>query len=491
MRKVWRMDGMPRALREIDRRRVSIAALLAVVLAACTVGPDYRPPEHPSPAAYDDTAGQGDDTHIPRDWWKAFGDPQLDALIEQTLAANADLGIALARHDEARAALGVARADEFPLIDTAPSATRARTSATTANPLPRKLATTYGVPFDLAYEVDLWGRVRRSVASAAAQLDASADTLDALRLSLAADTTTSYLQLRAYDREAVVLEDTLRLREDQLKLTENRARVGVTTDLDAIRARGDLAGAHADLDDIQRRRALTLHALAVLGGRDAPGFALAADARGQEIPNVPAGLPATLLRRRPDVAAAERQLAASSEQIGVAKAAFFPTLRLTALGGAQSKDLDLLLENPSIVWSIGPSLSLPLFDGGRRRRNLELTEARYREQEASYRKTTLVAFREVQDALSDASFLAARTGYLDAQVDAAQAAAKLSRSRYERGVAGYLDVLDADRTALLARRAAVQNEQLRLAAAVSLFKALGGGWAPSDTDSVPTRPGTQ
>jgi multidrug efflux system outer membrane protein len=452
-----------------------VPVVAAALLSACTVGPQYLRPAQDAPAAWKKSA-PGAAAPLRDDWWTLFGDAQLNALIDEGLRANQDVEVALARFDQARAQLGVTRADRSPTLAFEPSVARARTSQNVSNAFPVPDTTVYQLPFDVSYEIDFWGRVRRSVASVRAQLEASSDAAAALRLSVAAEIATTYLQSASYVREADALRRAVDLREQSRLLAERRFRAGVVSELDLLRANSELAQARADFEDITRRRELSVHALAVLLGRTAPDFALPESVATYGVPDVPAGLPAELLERRPDIGQAERLLAASSEQIGIAEAARFPTIQLTAFGGVASNELSLLGNRASAIWSLGPTLSLPILDGGRIDSNVALAQARYREAQASYRKIVLVAFREVEDALSDSAALGMRARHLRDATASSRDAAKVSRARYERGVAGFLEVIDAERTALFIERAEIQNDQARLAVSVSLIKALGGGW---------------
>jgi outer membrane protein, multidrug efflux system len=464
-----------------------LALVLGVAgLAGCVQGPDYQRPARPAPAAWEHPVDA--DTTLPDRWWVLFGDDELGQHVDATLAANQDLAGALARYDQARALLGVARADEFPQVSLDPAYLRGRTSGTVSNALPALETTLYRVPVDVAYEVDLWGRVRRSVEAAQADVASGADSVAALRLSLAAAAASTYLSLRSADRDIDVLVRTVSLRDDALKLADRRAHAGVVSDLDVLRARADLAQTRADLADARRRRDNLEHALAVLEARDAPDFHVAAKPWTPTVPAIPAGLPSTLLTRRPDVASDERALAAASARIGVARTAFFPSVQLTAAAGFASNDAGHLAEHDSRLWGIGPSIHLPIFEGGRNRARLDAAEAAYRGAYARWRQDGVIAFREVQDALSDGAWLQEEGTALSATVDAATAAAKVSRSRYDRGLAGYFEVVDSERQALASQRAVIQNDQQRLLAAISLIKALGGGW--KEGDPVPRQPGT-
>lgn len=457
-----------------------------VVLAGCVLGPDYQRPDRPAPAAWEHAGSAG--ATLPDRWWELFGDVELGQHVDATLAANQDLAGALARYDQTRALLGVARADEFPQVSLDPAYLRGRTSGTVSNALPALETTLYRIPVDVAYEVDLWGRVRRSVEAAQADVETGADSIAALRLSLAAAAASTYLSLRTADRDIDVLSRTVSLRQDALQLADRRAHAGVVGDLDVLRARADLAQTRADLADAHRRRDNLEHALAVLEARDAPDFHIAPKAWTTTVPAIPSGLPSTLLTRRPDVASDERALAAASARIGVARTAFFPSVQLTGTAGFASNSAGDLGARDSRLWGIGPSVHLPIFEGGRNQARLDAAEAAYRGAYARWRQDGIEAFREVQDALSDGSWLQEQGAALGATVDAATAAAKVSRSRYDRGLAGYFEVVDSERQALASQRALIQNDQQRLLAAISLVKALGGGW--KEGDPVPRQPAT-
>lgn len=462
-------------------------AVSALLVAGCTLGPDYQRPDRTAPSHWQ-AVPAAPEAALPDRWWTLFGDDALSSHVEATLAANQDLSAALARYDQSRALLGVARAGEFPTVSLDPSYQRARTSGTVSNALPALETTLWRVPVDVAYEVDLWGRVRRSVEAARAHMEGRADTIAALRLSLAASTASTYLSLRSADRDIAVLSQTVSLRQDALTLAERRAHAGVVSDLDALRARADLAQTRADLADAHRRRDNLEHALAVLEGRDAPEFHVAAQDWTPMVPQVPARLPSSLLTRRPDVASDERALASASAQIGIARAAFFPSLQLTASGGLASHALGDVGSRDSRLWTIGPAVHLPIFEGGRNRAQLESAEAAYRAAYARWRQDGTVAFREVQDALTDQAWLHDGGSALQAAVEAATAAARVSRSRYDRGQSGYFEVVDSERQALSAQRAVIHNDEQRLLATVALIKALGGGW--HEGDPVPRQPVT-
>jgi multidrug efflux system outer membrane protein len=446
-------------------------------------------PERPHAAIQGDFrfASTANGGPVSENWWTAFNDPTLNDRVALLSTANLDLAIAVARHDQALAVLAVTRSDTAPSLTAGASLSRARTSATVANRLPTLEAPNIRIPLDLTYEVDLWGRIRHAVAASAAQLAASEATMAAVRLSLTADVVATHLLLRSLQAEERVLAQGIEIRQQAAALAASRFRAGVVSELDSIRAQVELAQAQAELLDLQRREELASDAMAVLLGQQAQSFdkqAVSADTAPWTLPDIPAALPATLLQRRPDIAQASALLDASAESIGVAQASRWPALRLTASAGLASRELQDLLRSPSAIWSFGPSVSVPLLDGGRLDANVRLAQARYQEAVASWRKQVLVALREVQDALAELQLLASRAARLEAAATAAVQAGRVALSRYEKGVGNYADYLDAQRTALAARRAVVQNENSRAAAMVGLCKSLGGGWKPADAERM-------
>lgn len=456
-------------------------------LAAFAVGPDHRAPIDPAPAAYRDTAppeqmgawktAEPADTLARGEWWRVFGDSALDELEGRALAANQDLRAAAARVEQARAAAGIARSNYWPQLAANGSLTREQTSGTIDNPLRDTLTTTYRTPLSVSWEIDLFGRVRRLTESARADAEATAATFESVRLALTSEVAATYFSLRALDLEQALVRDSVELRRRARDLAKSRFSNGTAAELDVVRAETELAATEAETAALASRRAATQNALAVLVGAAAPGFELPAAPAPLGLPPViPAGLPAALLERRPDVAAAERALAAANARIGVAKAAFFPAISLTGGGGYASGDVDTLFKTDSRVWSIGPSLYLPIFQGGRNRANLERSRAAYDEAVAGFRQRVLIAFREVQDALTAGRLLAEQAAAQERALAAARRAAVLAQTRYDAGLVSYLEVIDAQRTSLTTERASAQLIALRLNASVALIKALGGGW---------------
>jgi multidrug efflux system outer membrane protein len=461
-----------------------LATSTTVLAALPSVGPDYARPGVDVPAAYRDAESPGAwKTAAPADasargeWWKLFADPALDALEARSLAANQDLRAAAARVEQARAAAGLARSAYWPQVAVDPAVTRERTSATVGNAAPDPLTTTYGAPLLASWEFDLFGRVRRLNESARADAAASAATFESVRLALTAEVAATHFSLRGLDRELALVRDTAALRRRALDLVAARQKSGAAGELDVARAETELATAETDIAALTNRRAALQNALAVLVGVPAAEFSVEADADPAALPPaIPAGLPADLLERRPDIAAAERALASANARIGVAQAAFFPAISLTGAAGFASGDIDRLFNSDSRAWSIGPSLYLPIFQGGRNHANLERSRAVYDEGVALFRQSVLVAFREVQDALTATRLLAEQSAAQDRALVAARHAASLAQMRYDAGYVSYFEVIDAQRTSLAIELASVQLAALRLNTGVALIKALGGGW---------------
>lgn len=461
-----------------------LSASLLITGASAAVGPDYHRPEVSAAGAWrDDSAtawktGEPADAFARGEWWKLFGDPALDALETKALGANQDLRAAAARVDEARAAAGLARSAYWPQVGVNPSYSREQTSDTVANQLPQSLSSTYRAPLALSWEIDLFGRVRRLSESARAEAEASLATFEGVRLALTAEVATQYFSLRALDHERGLIDDGVALRRRALELVTSRRKSGAATDFDVARAETELASTEAEAAATAKHRASLQYALATLVGEAASQFEIPAATNPLDLapPSVPAGLPSDLLERRPDVAAAERTLAAANARIGVAKAAFFPAISLTGGAGYASADIDQLFKTDSRIWSIGPSLYLPLFQGGRNRANLARSKAAYEESVASFRQSVLVAFQEVQDALTGNRLLAEQSAAQARALDAARRVGALAQKRYDAGFVNYFEVIDAQRTVLATERASAQLAAQRLNNSVALIKALGGGW---------------
>jgi multidrug efflux system outer membrane protein len=486
--------------------RIILSALLLLVVRVdagpLTVGPDYSRPTNAVPDAYK-AAGLGawkegrPLDHVPKGvWWQIFGDATLDDLERRATGANQELKAAVARVDQARATARIARSELLPGLDANPSWRRERFSPNQVPNFGDITANTFRAPLDLSYEIDLWGRVRRGFESARAEAAASIAALHNILLTLQSDVAQNYFALRALDAEIATVVSTVSLRQEQVELVRSRFEGGIGNELDVARADTELATAEAEAASLARRRAELEHALAILVGETPATFELAAiDGANTnwhpQPPAIPAGLPADLLERRPDVAEAERQLAASNARIGVAKAAFFPVLRLTGSGGYVSGDVDNLFNWESRVWSIGPSFSLPIFAGGRNRANYKRSQAEFEEAVAKYRQRILVAFGEVENSLAGIHHLSNQAAAQDRAVASARRAAELATDRYRAGIVSYLEVVDASRATLQTERANAQLAGQRLISAIQLIKALGGGWGEQQLFANAATPKTQ
>jgi multidrug efflux system outer membrane protein len=407
-----------------------------------------------------------------------FDDAKLNELESQALGSNQDLKAAVARVDQSRATARVARSEFLPSLNLDPSYSRERYSPNQVPSFGNITANTFSMPLDLSYEVDLWGRVRRSFESARADAQASLASFYGVLLTLQADVAQNYFAIRALDAEIATVDGTVGLRKEQVQLVRSRFDGGVGSDLDVARAETELATTEAEAASLAQRRAELENAIAILVGSNPSSFRLAVDTNqwNPQPPEIPAGLPADLLERRPDVAEAERQLASANARIGVAKAAFFPVLTLTGSGGFVSGDIDSLFKWDSRTWSIGPSLSLPLFAGGRNKANYRRSQAAREEAIAHYREQVLVAFGEVENSLSGIRYLTTQAEAQQRAVTNARRAADLATDRYRSGIVSYLEVVDASREALQSERANAELAGQRLIASVQLIKALGGGW---------------
>jgi len=461
-------------------RRMSLV-LCALLLGACAaVGPDYQRPVINLPGAFpgapaDVAASEG----IRAEWWKLYGDARLDQLVASALARNAEVRLAVARIEETDANLREAGAAFLPEIDLGGTPQRQRLSASTATPIPPSIPLARNdirLTLGTSFEIDFWGKLRRALEATRALALGSRYASEVVNLALASLTTQAYFSLRALDAQIALTRTTLQSREEALTLVRNRARGGVASDLEVYQAELARADASIQLTELQRQRALVEHQLATLAGQ----LDLALE-EGDLLalplpPSPPAGLPSTLLERRPDVQQAEQQLVASNAQIGIAKAAMFPTISLTAYAGGQSTALASVLSSGASIWSLGFGLGLPIFDAGRFAARTQAAEARQRQALAGYQRIVETAFREVADALTSVQQSTIAELDLQTRVVAARNALRLARLRYESGYSAYLEVLDAQRTANDAELGFVRNRQLRLSASVDLMKALGGGW---------------
>jgi len=451
-----------------------------LLLAGCIkVGPDYtRPDVVPLPAAYP-AASEPGEAAIPLDWWQLYSDATLNDLVASARKTNADIRLAAARVQEAEAVLREARAALWPDVSAGYTYSRSRVSTSSVPPPPTGTAMRPSHTLVLAstsYELDFWGRYARASEAAQANLLSSRLSRETVALTLAGATAQTYFALRSLDSQVTVLDLSIRLREDSLEIARTRLQAGLASELDVYQAEGALADALFQRRDAARSRALVERQLAQLTGRLDLRLA-AGEVFELPLPPVPpAGLPSTLLGRRPDIRAAEESLVAANAQIGVARAAMFPTLSLTGSLGLQSAEFGDLLTSGARVWTLGAGLVGPIFDAGRREARVEQTQARREQAVAGYQRAIETGFREVADALVNVQESSQAEDELRGRLDAAKKALELSRLRYESGYSPYLEVLDAQRTANDAALTFVRNRQARLAFSVDLMKALGGGW---------------
>jgi NodT family efflux transporter outer membrane factor (OMF) lipoprotein len=468
----------------------ALAFIALVTVTACAPGPKYVRPETPAPPAFKESAGwqpaRPQDEVLRGKWWELFQDPALNALEERVTVSNQTLRAAQAQFAEARAALRFARASQMPEVSAGASVTNYNQSYN--QPLWNDTSPThyndYLLHLDAAYEIDVWGRLRAGVAARLATAQASAADVETVSLSLHAELASDYLALRALDADREILDSSVEAYQKALELTRNRYKGGVASAVDVAQAETQLETTRAQAVDIRARRAQVEHGIAVLVGEPASSVTLPSAPLAGETPVIPAGLPSDLLERRPDIAAAERRVAAANAQIGVAAAAFFPALTLTGSTGFESVALVDLLRSLSGFWLAGPAVAVTLFDGGRRRSVSDQAKAEYEHAVALYQETALTAFRDVEDALVALRVLADEAAVQQAALAASERSLALSFNRYKGGVATYLEVVTAQNAVLASRRAVLDVLTRRLTATVFLVKALGGGWHASPSPAL-------
>ena len=482
----------------VFRDRAARAALAEIGLAglmttACMVGPNYERPPAPVPPAYkepaptaspqsgDWTPAQPGDVGARGQWWQTFGDTELDALEEQVSVSNQTIAQAEAQYRSARAVARGARADLFPTLSVAPSVSRSK--AATNNFTPNLVAptiNTYQLAGDVTYEVDVWGRIRRNLESTVGAAQASAADLETIRLSLHAELATDYFALRGVDSERQLLAASVEEYEKALQLTTRRHDEGVVSGVDVAQAQTILEATRADLTELALTRAQLEHAIAILVGKPPAEVSIAPVVVPLVPPSIPLEMPSQLLERRPDIAAAERIVAAQNAQIGVAQAAFFPNLLINATGGWSTGSLSRFFSAPNLFWSLGAALAQTIFEGGKRIAAKEQAIANYDASVAAYRQSVLTSFQDVENNLAALRLLAEEAEQQARAAQAAERAVSLSRDRYEGGITIYLEVVTAQTAALSNERAVVQLQTRRMTSSVGLIKALGGGWSASE-----------
>jgi len=479
------------------------APLLAALLLSACAAPEFRQPQVDVPAAFREqqtsaaSAGADEVRRAPDgttwktarpaeaqprgEWWRSFHDTPLDALMAEATAANQTLTVAASRVKQARAIAGIAQADRAPQVGVAVGAERARLSPLELNLPPGTAvapANVYSARLSASYEVDLFGRVSANVAAARADAGAAEASYRSVLLSLQADVAQAYFRLRALDADLATVARTVALREESLRITSRRFQEGDIGEFDVLRAKTELSTTRAEAIGLQRQRATTEHALAVLLGKPAASYS--APARPMDelaaLPSIPAGLPSSLLERRPDIAGAQQAMEAANARIGVARSAMFPALTLSTAGGGIGTSPADVLKWSSRSWLLGAALAAPLFDGGRIRSNITRSQAALEEAVGSYRQSVLQAFAEVEDDLASLRILAEQSDEIAQAQLAARRSADLAQKLYDAGRGSYLELLDAQRNLASVERNAVQLRGERAVTTVALIRALGGGW---------------
>jgi NodT family efflux transporter outer membrane factor (OMF) lipoprotein len=479
----------------------ALCAVSVLLLGGCMVGPRYQrssapvPPAYKesSPAAYKETNGwkpaQPSDQTLRGKWWEIYNDPALNALEEQINISNQNVLSYEAQFREARDVVRAARASLFPTVAVAPAITNSSSSGNLygSNSQLKGLTsrrTTYNLPFDFTYQADIWGGIRRTVSADVATAQATAAQLENARLSYQATLAQDYFELHGADSEAELLSTNVQSYKEYLQLTQNRFDAGVASDADVAQAETQLNTTRAQLIDYGVARAQYEHAIAILIGKPPSELSIPALTLKTPPPSIPVALPATLLERRPDIATAERHMAAANEQIGIATAAYYPTVTLGASGGFESSMITQWFAWPSRMWSVGPQMAETLFDAGRRRAEVASARDAYDATVANYRQTVLTAFQQVEDSLSALRILASEAQVQDEAVKSAVRSLNVSTEQYKAGTVDYLQVITTQSIALQDQRTAVDLLTRRLTSSVLLIEALGGGW---DTSALPTR----
>ena len=470
----------------------SLLSIVTIFVAGCMVGPKYSKPNTPlapgfkeqPPEYFKESDGwkpaQPGDQGLRGKWWEIFDDSQLNALEEELTISNQDLKVAEARLRQARATIRFNRSQEFPTISTSPSIVNERDSANQpyfTQALVNNGVGAFVLPIDLSYEVDLWGRVRRTVSASKEEAQASAADLQTANLSLHAELAVDYFELRSADVQEQLLDDTVKAYTDALKLTHSRFDGGAAPKSDVAQAKTQLDGARVQDTDVTVMRAQYEHAIATLIGRPPADFSITPSPKtALQLPAIPVGLPASLLERRPDIAAGERRVAEANDQVGIARAAFFPSLVLGANAGFTGTSITNWFNWPSRFWAVGPQMSQTIFDAGRRRAVSEGATANYDGTVASYRQTTLAAFQEVEDNLAALRILEKETQEQREATSSAEESLQLFMNRYQGGVDNYLQVITAQTVLLTNQRNDIDIQRRRMDASILLVKAVGGGW---------------
>lgn len=476
-----------RALQSLTRGRGSRligAGLCVAMLSACTLSPDYHRPDMDTPAQFKQAEGwtqaSPSDAMARGAWWEVYGDPSLNALVEELNRSNQTVAQSEAQYRQAQALVRSSRASLFPTLDLTTSKNRsAQGTGSSSSSLSNNssgIRNTYNAQLGVSWEIDLWGKLRETLNADQASAEASLADLASIRLSQQSELVQNYLQLRVIDEQKRLLEATVATYERSLRLTENQYRAGVSGPDAVAQARTQLKSTQADLIDLVWQRAQFENAIAVLLGKAPANFALADSKSIPALPEIPLALPSQLLERRPDIAAAERNVMAANSQIGVSRAAYFPDLSLSMSGGYSSSSFSNWIELPNRYWSVGPQLALTLFDAGKRSAEVDRTVAAYDQTVAQYRQTVLDGFKEVENYLVQLKVYADEAVVRQEALEAARESLRLTDNQYKAGLIGYLDVVNVQTTALSNERSVLSLLEGRLVASVQLIAALGGGW---------------
>jgi len=485
-------EGPTTKIRGCKYRVATMCLASMFLLVGCAVGPKYHRPPVVAPPSYKEVGdwktAQPSELSLRGNWWEIFNDPELNGLEQQVNVSNQNLKAAEAQYTQARALLRYNRADYFPTVSASASASRTRVSQNAPPPGAISNGRTendFQIPIELSYEIDAWGRIRKNVESYREEAQASAADLATVNLAMHAQLALYYFQARSLDAQEQLLQSTVAQYEQALQLNLERFQGGVGSEVEVEQAKTQLETTRAQAQDVGVLRAQYEHAVATLIGKPASSFSLAPLPLRTPPPPIPTGVPSELLERRPDIASAERQMAAANARIGVAKAAYYPLLSLTAAGGFESGAITTLLQGPAGLWAVGGQAIQTLFDGGRRRAASDQAVATYDQTVANYRETVLTSFQQVEDNLAALRILDQESQTQSEAVVAAQKSLDLSIQRYKGGVTSYLEVTVAQSAALANEATAVNILGRRMVAAVQLIQALGGGW---DSASLPQRP---
>ena len=466
--------------------RLPTLLALSLALSACAIGPDYQRPPLQTPVQFKQIEGwtqaKPGDVLERGSWWQLYGDSELNALVERLNISNQNLAASEAQYRQARALVRGARAAFYPSLSSSAGATRSsqgngsNTSSVSTTSSTGGISKSYELGLNAAWELDIWGKLRRSLESSRASYEASAADLAALKLSLQAELVQNYLQLRVLDDQQRLLDATVAAYERSLKLTENQYNAGIVPKSDVSQALTQLKSTQAQAIDLKWQRAQLEHAIAVLIGVPPSELSIAVREQLPALPAIPVALPSQLLERRPDVAAAERRVIAANAEIGVAEAAWYPDLTISASGGYRGSSFADWIDLPNRFWSLGPQLALTLFDGGARRAQVDSASASHQQTVATYRQTVLDSFREVEDYLVQLRVLEQEAGAQQQAVDAAVESLRSLENQYRAGIVDYNSVVSVQTSALSNQRSALSLLGTRLTASVQLIAALGGGW---------------